>query len=135
LNHYRTKPVKWRVKGALIDGMAVPQKGNNWHVRVNIVSQGDSQMPTWTFKTVTDETGAASAGKWYWRMDTGQRVPVTSAQLFGSLVECAADAHNSGFRGTVVPSGGRSTDVTVRDLERRANRFLGTDAKLTALEA
>lgn len=63
-------------------------------------------MATWSFKTLAHSTGDETPGNmWYWRHETGLPLAPASTELFQTLDECAADARNNGFRGTVVPMG------------------------------
>ncbi len=90
-------------------------------------------MLRWSFNTVTDETGAESAGKWYWRANAHEPPTlVTSAQLFPTLDECAADARCNGFRGSVVPMGDSLCHPVMIGLEEPENMPLYSRRELAS---
>jgi hypothetical protein len=58
-------------------------------------------MDTWCFKTATRHTHGFETHQWYWQLDSGNSLLLTSLRLFASLEECVIDAQQKGFPGAL----------------------------------
>jgi hypothetical protein len=58
-------------------------------------------MAKWCFKTAARHTRISATQQWYWQLDAGHSLLLTSLRLFPSLEECVIDAQEKGFRGAL----------------------------------